>query len=127
MRLRYWHRRRRNWGRVREPVYRTESPRHFPLCGRSLCPCLRLSVLLDRKCTRLNSSHSQNSYPGFCLKKKRVERNQQGGLLCVAPIVCVLQPRHINLSGVCGIHSVNDLSDYASVLVPWCIEILILV
>src|SRR2546430_7975478 len=24
----------------------------------------------DRKSTRLNSSHSQNSYAGFCLKKK---------------------------------------------------------
>src|SRR2546430_10021608 len=26
---------------------------------------------LDRKSTRLNSSHSQNSYAGFCLKKKK--------------------------------------------------------
>src|SRR2546430_13373282 len=25
----------------------------------------------DRKSTRLNSSHSQNSYAGFCLKKKK--------------------------------------------------------
>src|SRR2546430_3271074 len=28
------------------------------------------SVLLDRKSTRLNSSHSQISYAVFCLKKK---------------------------------------------------------
>src|SRR2546430_11669286 len=27
--------------------------------------------LLDRKSTRLNSSHSQISYAGFCLKKKK--------------------------------------------------------
>src|SRR2546430_11214588 len=26
---------------------------------------------IDRKSTRLNSSHSQNSYAGFCLKKKK--------------------------------------------------------
>src|SRR2546430_5692046 len=26
---------------------------------------------LDRKSTRLNSSHSQKSYAGFCLKKKK--------------------------------------------------------
>src|SRR2546430_7423910 len=31
-------------------------------------------VRQDRKSTRLNSSHSQNSYAGFCLKKK----NQTG-------------------------------------------------
>src|SRR2546430_8680818 len=30
-----------------------------------------LCVLLDRKSTRLNSSHSQISYAVFCLKKKR--------------------------------------------------------
>src|SRR2546430_3384485 len=28
-------------------------------------------VSLDRKSTRLNSSHSQNSYAVFCLKKKK--------------------------------------------------------
>src|SRR2546430_11714250 len=27
--------------------------------------------MLDRKSTRLNSSHSQNSYAVFCLKKKK--------------------------------------------------------
>src|SRR5205085_6353374 len=28
----------------------------------------------DRKSTRLNSSHSQNSYAVFCLKKKKIEK-----------------------------------------------------
>src|SRR2546430_8133127 len=28
-------------------------------------------ALVDRKSTRLNSSHSQNSYAVFCLKKKK--------------------------------------------------------
>src|SRR2546427_3434747 len=32
-------------------------------------------VLLDRKSTRLNSSHSQISYAVFCLKKKKKNRN----------------------------------------------------
>src|SRR2546430_2819527 len=29
----------------------------------------------DRKSTRLNSSHSQKSYAGFCLKKKKKRRD----------------------------------------------------
>src|SRR2546430_7558650 len=33
-------------------------------------PRLACDVLLDRKSTRLNSSHSQISYAVFCLKKK---------------------------------------------------------
>src|SRR2546430_12116443 len=36
------------------------------------CPCLPTrSSALDRKSTRLNSSHSQISYAVFCLKKKK--------------------------------------------------------
>src|SRR2546427_5439748 len=33
-------------------------------------------AVLDRKSTRLNSSHSQISYAVFCLKKKKKQRNQ---------------------------------------------------
>src|SRR2546430_8730178 len=33
--------------------------------------CQRVTVLPDRKSTRLNSSHSQISYAVFCLKKKK--------------------------------------------------------
>src|SRR5688572_30988881 len=32
---------------------------------------LRRNLMLDRKSTRLNSSHSQISYAVFCLKKKK--------------------------------------------------------
>src|SRR2546430_7963117 len=32
-------------------------------------------LLLDRKSTRLNSSHSQISYAVFCLKKKKKKKN----------------------------------------------------
>src|SRR5438270_3894876 len=50
----------------RRPVRRSEirSP------GRSTMPGTRIADL-DRKCTRLNSSHSQISYAVFCLKKKK--------------------------------------------------------
>src|SRR2546427_3165026 len=34
-------------------------------------PCLPTRLRIDRKSTRLNSSHSQISYAVFCLKKKK--------------------------------------------------------
>src|SRR5699024_2040047 len=54
-----------------------------PVCGRSKVrrlvrihrPCIAVSgnreQWLDRKSTRLNSSHVSSSYAGFCLKKTR--------------------------------------------------------
>src|SRR2546430_11214562 len=42
---------------------------------------------LDRKSTRLNSSHSQISYAVFCLKKK----NRENGL---SPGLCLASNRH---------------------------------
>src|SRR2546430_3073913 len=44
---------------------------------RASCPWLgqrlaRRKPVLDRKSTRLNSSHSQISYAVFCLKKKKI-------------------------------------------------------
>src|SRR2546430_5209857 len=38
--------------------------------------CLILPEQLDRKSTRLNSSHSQISYAVFCLKKKKTTTDQ---------------------------------------------------
>src|SRR2546427_6104076 len=35
----------------------------------------------DRKSTRLNSSHSQTSYAGFCLKKKKSQGATENGTL----------------------------------------------
>src|SRR2546430_4372649 len=37
---------------------------------------VRMRTSLDRKSTRLNSSHSQISYAVFCLKKKKKETTQ---------------------------------------------------
>src|SRR2546427_8026970 len=34
-------------------------------------------VIPDRESTRLNSSHSQNSYAGFCFEKKKNKRNDK--------------------------------------------------
>src|SRR5688572_32140787 len=34
---------------------------------------------VDRKSTRLNSSHSQISYAVFCLKKKKTEKSHKAG------------------------------------------------
>src|SRR5256886_6536696 len=47
----------------------------------SVC-CLNFLSLrrqLDRKSTRLNSSHSQISYAVFCLKKNEIRRPYSGG------------------------------------------------
>src|SRR2546430_13691569 len=46
--------------------------RHERLHGR-LVDLARRRAVLDRKSTRLNSSHSQISYAVFCLKKKKTQ------------------------------------------------------
>src|SRR2546430_8789909 len=45
---------------------------HMETLGRQLWPKNRSPSVLDRKSTRLNSSHSQISYAVFCLKKKKI-------------------------------------------------------
>src|SRR2546430_12422444 len=40
--------------------------------GGTLEDFLEIVVMIDRKSTRLNSSHSQISYAVFCLKKKNI-------------------------------------------------------
>src|SRR2546427_2225813 len=62
----------------------------LPISGRPPSPCARVARMgdlaagrarpaappgLDRKSTRLNSSHSQISYAVFCLKKKKKTHN----------------------------------------------------
>src|SRR2546421_12393669 len=44
-------------------------------CGRRGGCRVSLTVCLDRKSTRLNSSHDQISYAVFCLKKKKTTRH----------------------------------------------------
>src|SRR2546430_4072062 len=57
-------------------------PHSVPTAGRAEMVCRR-SVLLDRKSTRLNSSHSQISYAVFCLKKKKTEITRSPRVLVV--------------------------------------------
>src|SRR2546430_5939375 len=40
--------------------------------------CVRHRQTVDRKSTRLNSSHSQISYAVFCLKKKKIKLERRG-------------------------------------------------
>src|SRR3712207_7281794 len=44
-----------------------EGERHHPVID----PAVRLDQSVDRKSTRLNSSHANISYAVFCLKKKK--------------------------------------------------------
>src|SRR3712207_8876680 len=51
-----------------------EQPVAQPVVDRAVAPALRVEPVddpLDRKSTRLNSSHANISYAVFCLKKKR--------------------------------------------------------
>src|SRR5438270_2316657 len=43
--------------------------------GRTALECIDGGAAVDRKSTRLNSSHSQISYAVFCLKKKNEENH----------------------------------------------------
>src|SRR2546422_4285607 len=54
-----------------------QSARHavFVMCGALLVAVFSLEVALDRKSTRLNSSHGYISYAVFCLKKKNIRKH----------------------------------------------------
>src|SRR5689334_24786717 len=62
---------------IRKPGTRPR-PVRAPTISRA-CGLTRSAILLDRKSTRLNSSHSSISYAVFCLKKKKNKRN---GYMC---------------------------------------------
>src|SRR2546430_12829154 len=53
------------WRGSRQRKSPTRGPEAPPATAKGRCSSL------DRKSTRLNSSHSQNSYAVFCLKKKK--------------------------------------------------------
>src|SRR2546430_7336799 len=55
-------------------------------------PAPRIEVILDRKSTRLNSSHSQISYAVFCLKKKKINAQPP---LCFSTHVSHSTPAHV--------------------------------
>src|SRR5689334_24059638 len=63
---------------------------------------VRYRELLDRKSTRLNSSHSSISYAVFCLKKKRTKR---GDRRLYPPAVVFIHPRLHPDQACCSLHS----------------------
>src|SRR5256885_3664477 len=60
-----------------DPTFAGEHGHHLPHSGDPL----RDAAPLDRKSTRLNSSHLVISYAVFCLKKKRYEAHIPIGLI----------------------------------------------
>src|SRR2546428_6630417 len=70
----------------RSPHRLAQSPDHRAACLLGRRPVLRpkrglerldARTEVDRKSTRLNSSHDQISYAVFCLKKKKTNANRQ--------------------------------------------------
>src|SRR2546430_13668052 len=55
---------------------------------------LNTMIRIDRKSTRLNSSHSQISYAVFCLKKKKSARTQANIDFSYDGSTCVVHDPH---------------------------------
>src|SRR5687768_17763270 len=53
------------------------------------CRCARIGVALDRKSTRLNSSHGYISYAVFCLKKKKKKKKNVSILRQISVVLSV--------------------------------------
>src|SRR5258707_7056459 len=60
----------KKWGPIHSGAPRVQGQVHPPPAAG---PKAELSANLDRKSTRLNSSHANISYAVFCLKKKKNE------------------------------------------------------
>src|SRR5689334_24699868 len=45
----------------------------------AICTAMMIAEIIDRKSTRLNSSHSSMSYAVFCLKKKIAKGKKRSG------------------------------------------------
>src|SRR2546430_10964098 len=56
---------------------------------------LAAGALLDRKSTRLNSSHSQISYAVFCLKKKKKKINHADSTSQMIHVLETTDVRHV--------------------------------
>src|SRR5205085_8413816 len=62
-----------------------QSRRGFVPIGAASADKTALAAPIDRKSTRLNSSHSQISYAVFCLKKKKKKSNSNKNSLHYRP------------------------------------------
>src|SRR5689334_24218110 len=96
--------------------------RWVPMCGVSVSTDLCLQYSIDRKSTRLNSSHSSTSYAVFCLKKKT------GGLhaCCLAAgldIKRVLIPPYCGVLSALGMVVAPPVVDAAKTVAHVCTEL----
>src|SRR2546430_11226268 len=62
---------RRTYSRIMEGPTDSNSLSRISRSAENLKPTWQPTKVIDRKSTRLNSSHSQISYAVFCLKKKK--------------------------------------------------------
>src|SRR2546430_12317572 len=60
-------------------VRKYHTPRTFPRLPSLPVRAIQVFQAIDRKSTRLNSSHSQISYAVFCLKKNKIDNSYHGG------------------------------------------------
>src|SRR3954466_14409624 len=70
-------------------------------------------MLLDRKSTRLNSSHTIISYAVFCLKKKK-KNNDITYTLVGAPVLALRSPSHIVAADTAGGYASRFIRDEAN-------------
>src|SRR3712207_7100519 len=66
-----------------EGFYRALSDHPVPLLESAIKQLKDKSMSLDRKSTRLNSSHANISYAVFCLKKKKILNSYYLSLLVI--------------------------------------------
>src|SRR5205085_3414223 len=75
----------------------------------SSCCLVRTKGRVDRKSTRLNSSHSQISYAVFCLKKKKISDDKYAGATVeTAEKEALPWVEQLKRAGVHGIFAVNE-------------------
>src|SRR2546430_12046332 len=70
----------------------------------------RLTVRIDRKSTRLNSSHSQISYAVFCLKKKKRYTTRQHAWSRCRPRTPTQQPHASPGNGTAQPHDLTHMA-----------------
>src|SRR3712207_8840459 len=68
---------------------------HFPKISMTLLNLLYLLQFLDRKSTRLNSSHANISYAVFCLKKKNIIHKSLLMVTSFYYMLCIIHYLHL--------------------------------
>src|SRR2546430_8852771 len=83
-------------------LFRSLDGASFTRCDYTLLQCIGFRIAnqsqIDRKSTRLNSSHSQISYAVFCLKKKKYK-----------PFISSYMMRKNSSNKLCALFQLTDL------------------